>query len=72
MVSSRRSAQLGLMAACLILVWSIGVLVVGAADDKHSAAAQSETPSANVSNQNSHANSVPLGMSQSFAVIDKR
>lgn len=41
MLTPRRSAQLGLGAACLILVSSVAVLVAGAADSRKDKEAQS-------------------------------
>jgi hypothetical protein len=66
MLTPRRSAQIGLGIACLILVSSVAVLVAGAADPANSNAnieVSNATPtvghSSNVTQAETHSNTVP-------------
>jgi hypothetical protein len=66
MLTPRRSAQIGLGIACLILVSSVAVLVAGAADPANSKAnveVSNATPIAaqnlDVSMANTHSNTLP-------------
>jgi len=80
MLTPRRSAQLGLGAACLILVSSVAVLVAGAADSNKNNDSQStqqtvSTPANKASEaRSSQANgmmSAAASLTQTVAVVSK-
>jgi hypothetical protein len=71
MLTSRRSAQLGLGAACLLLVSSVAVLVAGAADSQKPNSTQPiVSPPAGIAVQNGPA--VSIAGPQAFAMDVRR
>jgi hypothetical protein len=68
MLSPRRSAQLGLGAACLILVTSIYVLVAGAADTNRQQSDLTAPSAAHAAPVQGHAELVPVGVAQALGV----
>ncbi len=80
MLSPRRSAQLGLGAACLILVSSVAVLVAGASDyttdnSKHANAPISRSAGTEGESQATPAVSslsASLGVTQTMAVAERQ
>jgi hypothetical protein len=72
MLTPRRSAQLGLGAACLIMVSSVAVLVAGAADSTKVTTVQPDTSKTiQTPASTNHVQNLPVGMTQSFAIVDK-
>jgi hypothetical protein len=78
MLTPRRSAQLGLGAACLILVSSVAVLVAGAADSQKTAEVQSNQPistpadrAPQTQNHTAGLMSAVNGLPQTVAVVSK-
>jgi hypothetical protein len=73
MLSPRRSAQLGLGAASLILVASVAVLVAGAADpNKNKDVQQTTGSSVKSTSSDVRTELMPMGVAQTLAVTAKQ
>ena len=74
MLSPRRSAQLGLSAACLMLVTSVYVLVAGASDTNRNTSEMKVTasPVQSMPAARGQAELVPVGVAQTFGMTARQ